>query len=327
MARGTRSSGPVGYAEDQAGNPEGPVGAPATPQAPIMPPNNPQAPVNQQAPAQPAVAPYMQFGNIPLFGFTQQQIDARFALEQRKFEAEVAAIEARTIRENKESRARIAATQSGAGSAAAPRNRVDEEKPVGEIIPAALLVASRYPGIPKAEIARIFANKFRPENLYKLRHLKGRVDKDRDENGPMKLKRAIGTLHNFGSTWDIWSESFINYCMIMVDFFGITFPTLHRALLLYYTKIYKLSKIYEWQTAVLLLAIDYHTEITTGNHIDVDAWTLPQDWIDEYCSPNKVLAVFSTPQKRSATGIESRPVRRLQGKFVKNSTPRDAVAT
>lgn len=71
---------------------------------------------------------------------------------------------------------------------------------MGEIIPAALLVASRYPGVPKAEIARIFANKFRPENLYKLRNLKGDVDKNRDMNGTMKHKRATGTLHNYGST-------------------------------------------------------------------------------------------------------------------------------
>lgn len=267
----------------------------------------------------------MQFGNIPLFGFTQQQIDARFALEQRKVEAEIAAIEARTIRETKESRARILAIQSAAVAAAAPRDRVAEEEPVGEIIPAALLVASRYPGVPKAEIARIFANKFRPVNLYKLRNLKGDADKNRDVNGTMKHKQATGTLHNYGSTWDIWSESFINYCMIMVDFFGIPFPTLHRALLLYYTKICKLSKIYEWQTAVLPLAIDYHTEITTGIHINVKAWTLPQDWIDEYCSPNNVLAVFPTSKKRSAAGtLESRRVGRLEWNFVEHSSQREA---
>ncbi len=58
--------------------------------------------------------------------------------------------------------------------------------------------------LPKAEIAQIFANKFQPENFYKLRHLKGREDKDRDENitienGLMKLKHITGTLQDFGS--------------------------------------------------------------------------------------------------------------------------------
>lgn len=340
MALGTRSQGPVTNAQGQHGDAAGPVVAPTPPQAPVILPGAPQAPANPpaptnshapanlqapanpHAPAQPG-APY-QFGNPPLFAFTQEQIDARFALEQRKVEADLAAIEARTLRENEESRAKIAAIQSAAVTAAAPRNRVDEEEPVGEISPAALLVASRYPGLPKAEIARIFANKFRPENLYKLRHLKGREDKDRDENitienGLMKLKRVTGTLRDFGSTWDIWSESFINYCMIMVDFFGTAFPTLHRVLLLYYTKVRKLSKIYEWQTAILPLAIDYHTEITTGNHTDVDAWTLPQDWIDQYCSPNHILAASFTSKKRGATtALEGSAKKKIAGEVCRN---------
>lgn len=99
----------------------------------------------------------------------------------------------------------------------------------------------------------------------------------------------------------------------MVDFLSITFPTLHRVLLLSYTKIRKLSKIYEWQTAILPLAIDYHTEITTGNHTDVEAWTLQQDWIDQYCSPTHILATFSTSKKRSATTS-------LQGPATKKGT-------
>lgn len=158
---------------------------------------------------------------------------------------------------------------------------MDEKKPIGEISLAILLIASRYSGISKAKIARIFANKFPAKNLYKLRHLKERKDKDRDENitienGLMKLKRVIRTLRDFASIWDIWSESFINYFMIMIDFFDIVFATLHHVLLLYYTKVWKLSKIYKWQTAILPFVIDYHTEITTGNYTDVEAWTLPQ---------------------------------------------------
>lgn len=132
---------------------------------------------------------------------TREQLDARFNLEQRKVEiklrraeADLAAVNARTARENEESRAKIAAIQAGTITAAAPHSPADEvEEPIGEISPATFLVANRYPGLPKAEIARIFANKFQPENLYKLRHLKGQEDKDRDENitiknGQMKLK-------------------------------------------------------------------------------------------------------------------------------------------
>lgn len=116
----------------------------------------------------------------------------------------------------------------------------------------------------------------------------------------MKLKRATGSLRDFGATWDIWSEAFINYTMIMVDFFGVNFPTLCHALLLFWTKIRKLSKIYEWQNAILPLAVDYHTDITSANHTDVEAWTLPQSWIDQYCPPNYIFTTAAPSSRKQA---------------------------
>ncbi|MCJ1268763.1 hypothetical protein MMC22_008651 [Lobaria immixta] len=74
------------------------------------------------------------------------------------------------MRENDESRAQIASFQSGA-TATTSEPESDEEKPVGEVPPAALLVANRHPGLPKAEVAWIF-NKYCSENLYRLRHLR-----------------------------------------------------------------------------------------------------------------------------------------------------------
>lgn len=81
----------------------------------------------------------------------------------RRQRQDLAAIEAHTICEEEESRARIASIQSGAVTATAPRNRKDEEDSIGEISPAALLAASRYPGLPKVEIAWIISNKFTRE--------------------------------------------------------------------------------------------------------------------------------------------------------------------
>ena len=59
--------------------------------------------------------------------------------------------------------------------------------------------------------------------------LKGREDKDRDENiafehVQMKIKKVTGTLRNFGNTIDIWSDGFLNYSMVMVDFFRSSIP-------------------------------------------------------------------------------------------------------
>lgn len=98
MAPGTRSHRPVTNAQGQNGDAAGPVVAPTPLQAPVIPPGAPQAPANPpaptnlhalanlQAPANPhALAQpgaLYQFGNPPLLAFTQEQIDARFALEQ-----------------------------------------------------------------------------------------------------------------------------------------------------------------------------------------------------------------------------------------------------
>lgn len=101
----------------------------------------------------------------------------------------------------------------------------------------------------------------------------------------MRLKRVTRTLLDYGSTMEIWSEAFINYSMIMMDFFNADFPLLIRVLLLFHKRIRKLSKIYEWQNAVLPLAINFHPKITTVNHTNTEAWTLPQKWIDQYCTP------------------------------------------
>lgn len=111
MAPGTRSNGPIGNAQDST-----PAGLIATP-TPSTTPAGPAAP-----PRAPGYLP-------PHLGLTQEQLNAKFALEQRRAEADLAAVEARIIRENKESRARIAAIQAGAVIPAAPRNRVDEEEP------------------------------------------------------------------------------------------------------------------------------------------------------------------------------------------------------
>ena len=130
--------------------------------------------------------------SVGLGQLTREERSARFALEQRKIEAElaavqaraaaeVAAIEAQTARKQKKSQARIAAMQTEpttAVAAAAPAQENEEDFFIGEISPAALIVANKYPRLPKEEIARIFANKFPPHNLYKLRHLQGRDKKD-----------------------------------------------------------------------------------------------------------------------------------------------------
>ena len=139
--------------------------------------------------------PRLEEQNMGLGYLTNKEQKARFAFEQRKMEAdlaaiqartaaEVAAIEARTACELEKSQARIAAmrTEPATMVATAATQGNEEDFLTDEISPAAFLVANKYPGLPKEEIACIFTNKFRPQNLYKLRHLQGQEEKDQEKN-------------------------------------------------------------------------------------------------------------------------------------------------
>ena len=165
-------------------------------------------------------------------------------------------------------------------AAAAPAQENEENFFIGEISSAVFLVANKYSGLPKEKIARIFANKFRPHNLYKLRHLQGWDKKDQKKNifikdGRMRLKQASGNLRDFGTSSAIWSELFLNYSSILVNFFGVAFLSLFYAFLKFHDQILKLGRIYEWQNAVFPLAIDFHTSITPVNHTNVETlWGL-----------------------------------------------------
>ena len=211
----------------------------------------------------------------------------------------------------KESEARIAAMANRLSTPSSSSITMEEDDDtIGELPLEARKVAAHYPGLPRKEIAAIYKGKFIPENLYKLRMLYGRDDKDRTTqftiglDGDLQFKRIKGTLKDFGNTTAIWSTGFLNYCSIMVDLFGITFPTLHQKLLAYHQQIIELSSVYEWQEAVLPLAIEYHTEIVAINHTDVEAWTIPHIWIDRFCTSIRTvkagMATLSFPPSTQA---------------------------
>lgn len=112
----------------------------------------------------------------------------------------------------------------------------------------------------------------------------------------MKIKKVTRTLYNFGNTIDIWSDGFLNYAMVMLDFFGVGFPSLFQLFQSYHSKICQLSRIYDWQHAVFPLAIDYHTKIRTKTYTKVETWILPQHQVDQCCF---LLWVLHNPTIRS----------------------------
>ncbi len=59
----------------------------------------------------------------------------------------------------------------------------------------------------------------------------------------------------------MWADAFHNYTTILVPLFGREVPDLHSALAEFYTNIYELFTVYEWQEAVFSMAIEAYTFI------------------------------------------------------------------
>lgn len=109
---------------------------------------------------------------------------------------------------------------------------------------------------------RIFHNKYKPINLYRLCHMRGFIyEAFQDEErigikyGMLKLRKASGSYKDYRTTfYEVWSESFINYTPILASLFGATAPRLQAALTQFYGAVLQLSKIYEWKEALLFFS-------------------------------------------------------------------------
>ncbi len=111
-----------------------------------------------------------------------EQTDLIFELTRRKLEAEMAAaeVEARLKRELmvKESEARVAASvaaASAATTAAAPAQRLmadNKDDITGEVPTEVINITFWFEGLLKEKIMRIFQNRFKPINLYRLHQMR-----------------------------------------------------------------------------------------------------------------------------------------------------------
>lgn len=159
---------------------------------------------------------------------------------------------------------------------------LEEDKYTGEIPKEVKTLASQFAGLLEGEIAKIFANKFRPMNLYKLRHMRGCDNMYRDqiqiEEGTLKMKKVTGSYKDYGRDNVLWSEAFQNYTMIVMALFGSTNPSLHLALHCFHREMIDLSTVYEWQGGVLLLALDFYTHIIQGHPTDSARREIPAKW-------------------------------------------------
>ena len=146
---------------------------------------------------------------------------------------------------------------------------------------------------------RIFSNKFKLINLYCLCQMRGLQfdslhDQDRIgiEDDMLKLRKTSETYKDFGKFfYEVWADAFHNYTTILVLLFGREVPDLHSALAQFYTNIYKLSTLYEWQEAVLPMAIEANTFIVAQQPTDPSKWVIPEKFQRTFCKARAMIGM------------------------------------
>ena len=78
-------------------------------------------------------------------------------------------------------------------------------------------------------------------------------------NNGIKVKKATGTLKDYGDTPKIWQAGFTTYMLIIGSLYGKDFPAVHMALLGFFQEVMMLADIYTWRDQVLNLVIDHYT--------------------------------------------------------------------
>ncbi len=91
----------------------------------------------------------------------------------------------------------------------------------------------------------------------------------------------------------MWTDAFHNYTTILVSLFGREVLDLHSALAEFYTNIYELFTVYEWQEAVLPMAIEAHTFIVAQQPTDPLKRVIPEKFQPRETTPRIAKAQWS----------------------------------
>ena len=169
------------------------------------------------------------------------------------------------------------------------RDNDENDNTLGETI--TLEVSARrdiFSGLPEEEIVKIFKNKFKPINLYNLRHLYGFQDTWEEDNivvknGSLQLRKTMGTYKDFGRFINkFWSEAFLNYMLVVNILFGT--PELSVALLLFYRQIRTLAQSYDWLKDVFPLALEWYKHIVIYSSFDPSHKKIAHNYQVSYCN-------------------------------------------
>jgi hypothetical protein len=281
--------------------------------APVAPPRRRQAP---RSAAPPLPTPSASEEDKARAEAVRRESEARMAIEQARMAIEQANAEALRARQDRIAEAEIEAIRNGRyaeASSGEPGNTDDSGEISLPIDNALQGLYKKFPGLKRDLIKSIRHSKFIPRMLFKLRYAQG-VNTDRRtqevliKDGKIEVV-AKDYLKDYGRTSSIWTEGFVNYAAILVEFFGAEFPGLHIALSRFMLDVIELEKIYDWQTAVLPLALQFHEELADdGLCSDPSRWTLDRQYVDRFCNATRLKSVH--PNQPLADKVPKGPSQR-----------------
>lgn len=106
----------------------------------------------------------------------------------------------------------------------------------------------------------------------------------------------------------MWVDAFYNFTTIFVSFFGKDALDFHVAFAKFYSCIYKLLTVYNWQKAVFSMAIEAHTFIVTQQPIDPLKWIISNNFFGKFYMPKtikKMSSIMETGNKKNRSKFSS----------------------
>ena len=214
--------------------------------------------------------------------------ELKATVEEKKLQDELAQIEHNDFVRSRER----AALENPTARAQSPRTIAGDDFDSGEqFAPQVLTTTAQFPGVQAKEVSLILYGKLDPISLPKLRNAIGNLNEDlqhltrfNNSTGRLVLTKARGTYKDFGETPTIWVESFVVYVRIVSALFGHDHPLVVPAMLHFLSRVLLWANSHEW-TAVLRLAIDWHSHALSTSQLQPDTWQkVPIEWIDAYIS-------------------------------------------
>ncbi len=139
-------------------------------------------------------------------------------------------------------------------------------------------------------------------------------------DGMLRLRKTSRKYKDFGeSFYEVWSKAFHNYTTIHVSLFGKEALDLHTVLAEFYSNIYKLSTVYEWQDSVLPMPIKAHWYIFAQHPKDLLRWVISAKFQGRFCTARTLIRMRTTITNNNRKRSKSPLGRRVKSSTLSNN--------